>query len=147
MTCKLLPAERRNILFTARGERQVDNGASITEKGVKYKMPHWMSVMRPGPGCHSWGWQWLPQCQAGPAVFKAGPHSGLVSWNIDQSQSRDQGRMTALLCNIITTSPCITQLEHPRHILCHLIWCGEGRGIQSTCNYLEERFVQLSFGW
>lgn len=68
MTCKLLPAERRNILFTARGERQVDNGASVTEKGgktqnasldVSHEARTWLSLLRvtltAGAGCIQ-GW-------------------------------------------------------------------------------------------
>ena len=144
MTCKLLPAERRNILFTARGERQVDNGASVTEKGVKYKMLLWMSVMRPGPGCHSWGWHShcrgrlysrLGRTQAGVMKHWSEPEPG-------------PGENDSIVMQHYHNQPLhhTIRASETHSVSSDMMRGGEG-GIQSTCNYLEERFVQLSFGW
>ena len=100
--------------------------------------------------CQSWGRDPVvtvdapvPGSQAGGAglysrlAVTLGP-GGLVSWNIDQSQAGDTtGGMAALLCNIITTSPCITQLEASETLWVIQMMPRERGAIQSTCNYLE----------
>ena len=75
-------------MFTARGERQVDNGASVTEKegktqnasvDVSHEARTWLSLLR------------VTQSLPGPAVFKAGPHSGWCHETLIRARAGTRG--------------------------------------------------------